>query len=185
MKSELRKGLEGNTEIPYSNNGNNSSGASNCTFASQFPRFACHGGSNVEGQWKQDYQSRGGSGSFDFGWGLLEVTFQFSQLDIRVWNGESVINIWTCFFLGGNLKQIQVLARLHCHKRGTWMQSVQMLRFHGIFHRFRQARSIKAELMEEEAEDSDDEEYQLLGINFSDLGMFEEKTWQSSYVVVQ
>jgi hypothetical protein len=67
MKSELRKGLEGNTEIPYSNNGNNSSGASNCTFASQFPRFACHGGSNVEGQWKQDYQSRGGSGSFDFG----------------------------------------------------------------------------------------------------------------------
>ena len=30
----------------------------------------------------------------------------------------------------------------------------------------REARSIKAELMEEEAEDSDDEEYQLLGIDF-------------------
>lgn len=121
---------------------------------SPLPRFACHGGSNVEGQWKQDYQSRGGSGSFDFGWGLihLEVTFQFSQNWRFARNGESIIIKYgrVFFFGGGNLLRKS---------------------------KFRQARSIKAELMEEEAEDSDDEEYQLLGMDFWHGNVKKENTW--------
>lgn len=69
------------------------------------------------------------------------MTFQFSQNWRFARNGESIIIKYgrVFFFGGGNLLRKS---------------------------KFRQARSIKAELMEEEAEDSDDEEYQLLGMDF-------------------